>query len=84
MPTMRPNTGAIQKSGKLELLCQKSSGTFIQSLVKLVSPTASKTLEGLNESIIVGDMTGRGISTFELKENYTTLTKVMWVKTLIS
>ena len=29
MPTMRMNTGTIQKLGKLELLCQKSSGTFI-------------------------------------------------------
>ena len=67
MPTMRINSGTIQKLGKLELLCKKSSGTFIQSLVKLVSPTANKTLDGLAESIIVGDMTGRGISTFELK-----------------
>ena len=67
MPTLRANSGTIQRLGKLDLLCQKSSGTFIQSIVKLISPSSSKTLDGLAESIIVGDMTGRGISTFELK-----------------
>lgn len=29
MPSLRSNTGTIAKPGKLDLLCQKSSGTFI-------------------------------------------------------
>jgi hypothetical protein len=29
MPTMRANTSTVIKLGKLDLLCQKTSGTFI-------------------------------------------------------
>ena len=93
MPTMRVNTGTVQKLGKMELLCQKASGTFIQSIVKLVSPNATVTTEGLSESIIVGDMTGRGISTFELKECRQTKVKIvesasthisLWVNSIVA
>jgi len=91
MPTMRGTT--VQKLGKLDFLSQKSSGTFIQSIVKLVSPNAETTPEGLAESIVVGDMTGRGVSTFELKECRQTKVKIvesacshisLWVNSIVA
>lgn len=70
MPTIRANTSTVTKLGKLDLLCQKTSGSFIQSIVKLCGPDVKESTESLElpESIIVGDMTGRGVSTFELKD----------------
>ena len=67
MPSLRANTGTVQKAGKFEMLCSKSSGTFIQSIVKLAAPGSDKRPADLAESIVVGDMTGRGVATFELK-----------------
>lgn len=67
MPSMRANTGTVLKAGKFEMLCSKSSGTFIQSIVKLAAPGSDKRPTDLAESIVVGDMTGRGVATFELK-----------------
>ena len=93
MPQVRANTGTISKQGKLELLCQKSCGTFIQSIIKLASPNALVTPEGLAESIVVGDIAGRGISTFELKECRQTKVKIvesasthisLWVNSIVA
>ena len=38
LPSMRANTNTFVKAGKFEMLCQKSSGTFIQSIVRLAAP----------------------------------------------
>ena len=82
----------MQKQGKLELLCQKSSGTFIQSIVKLAAPNQPRPSD-LNESLIVGDMTGRGIATFELKDCRQTKVKIvesasthisLWVNSIVA
>ena len=74
MPAFLPQAhgpgGSLTKPGKLDLLCSKESGTFIHSIVKLATPGTTSMPDGLPESLIVGDMTGRGISTFELKQSH--------------
>ena len=76
LPSYRANSTLIQKLGKLDLLYSKTSGTFIHSIVKLEDPK-SQTSNDQMESIVVGDMTGRGVSTFELKECRQTKVKIM-------
>lgn len=63
--------------------------------MKLAAPgsTSEKSSSGLTESLIVGDMTGRGIATFELKDCRQTKVKIvesasthisLWVNSIVA
>ena len=83
---------SVTKKGRLELLDRKLSGTFIQSIVQLPQSKKFSKQYDLPVSLVVGDMAGRGIQTFELREARMNRVKIaesasthinMWVNCIV-